>query len=168
MEKKKYISPAIKVYNITPNVILVSSIQIQNAPIEDDGDLSGDIYGDWHHPRQWGLDYQLSNKRRGKSSCLFFFFRISSATLSIFFCVDFFSFSSISFFEGGCGFEVPLLLVSLLSLLFVLLLSTFRYLVSTFGSGVSTLCFLVSTHCPLFSLPNILALTLHRENNINF
>ena len=46
MEKKKYISPAIKVYNITPNVILASSIQIQNAPIEDDGDLSGDIYGD--------------------------------------------------------------------------------------------------------------------------
>ena len=46
MEKKKYIRPAIKVYNITPNVILVSSIEIQNAPIVDDDDLSGDIYGD--------------------------------------------------------------------------------------------------------------------------
>ena len=89
--------------------------------------------------------------------------RISSATLSIFFCIDSFSFSSISFFEGGCGFEVHLLLVSLLNPLFVLLVSTFRYLVSTFGSGVSTLCFLVSTHCPLFSLPNILALTLHQQ-----
>ena len=46
MEKKKYISPAIKVYNITPSVILAGSIQIQNAPIEDYKDLSGDIYGD--------------------------------------------------------------------------------------------------------------------------
>lgn len=46
MEKKKYIRPAIKVYNITPSVILASSIQIQNAPIEDDDDLSGEIYGD--------------------------------------------------------------------------------------------------------------------------
>ena len=46
MEKKKYISPAIKVYNITPSVILVSSIEIQNAPIEDYERLSGDIYGD--------------------------------------------------------------------------------------------------------------------------
>ena len=44
MEKKKYISPAIKVYNITPNVILAGSIQ--NASIEDYKDLSGDIYGD--------------------------------------------------------------------------------------------------------------------------
>ena len=44
MEKKKYISPAIKVYNITPNVILVSSIQ--NASIEDYERLNGDIYGD--------------------------------------------------------------------------------------------------------------------------
>ena len=46
MEKKKYISPAIKVYNITPNVILAGSIQIQNAPIEDYERLNGDIYGD--------------------------------------------------------------------------------------------------------------------------
>ena len=46
MEKKKYISPAIKVYNITPSVILVSSIEIQNAPIGDYNDLSGEIYGD--------------------------------------------------------------------------------------------------------------------------
>ena len=44
MEKKKYISPAIKVYNITPNVMLASSIQ--NASIEDYDGLSGDIYGD--------------------------------------------------------------------------------------------------------------------------
>ena len=44
MEKKKYISPAIKVYNITPNVMLASSIQ--NASNEDYKDLSGDIYGD--------------------------------------------------------------------------------------------------------------------------
>ena len=27
-------------------------------------------------------------------------------SLSLFFCVAYFSFSSISFFEGGCGFEV--------------------------------------------------------------
>ena len=46
MEKKKYISPAIKVYNITPNVILAGSIQIQNAPIEDYNNLSGEYYGD--------------------------------------------------------------------------------------------------------------------------
>ena len=44
MEKKKYISPAIKVYNITPNVMLASSIQ--NASNEDYGGLNGDIYGD--------------------------------------------------------------------------------------------------------------------------
>ena len=44
MEKKKYISPAIKVYNITPSVILASSIQ--NASIEDYEGLNGDIYGD--------------------------------------------------------------------------------------------------------------------------
>ena len=46
MEKKKYISPAIKVYNITPSVILVSSIEIQNASIDDYERLNGDIYGD--------------------------------------------------------------------------------------------------------------------------
>ena len=44
MEKKKYISPAIKVYNITPNVMLSSSIQ--NASDEDYERLSGEIYGD--------------------------------------------------------------------------------------------------------------------------
>ena len=45
MEKKKYISPAIKVYNITPNVILASSIQ--NASDDDYKDLSdGEYYGD--------------------------------------------------------------------------------------------------------------------------
>lgn len=44
MEKKKYISPAIKVYNITPNVILASSIQ--NASIVDYERLNGEYYGD--------------------------------------------------------------------------------------------------------------------------
>ena len=44
MEKKKYISPAIKVYNITPNVILAGSIQM--ASDNEYNDLSGDIYGD--------------------------------------------------------------------------------------------------------------------------
>ena len=45
MEKKKYISPAIKVYNITPSVILAGSIQMAS----DDAykDLSdGEYYGD--------------------------------------------------------------------------------------------------------------------------
>ena len=46
MEKKKYISPAIKVYNITPSVILAGSIQIQNAPIVDYERLNGEYYGD--------------------------------------------------------------------------------------------------------------------------
>ena len=46
MEKKKYISPAIKVYNITPSVILAGSIEIQSAPFGDYDDLSGGIYGD--------------------------------------------------------------------------------------------------------------------------
>ena len=59
MEKKKYISPAIKVYNITPNVILAGSIQIQNAPIEDYERLSGDIYGDWHHSRHMQATKQV-------------------------------------------------------------------------------------------------------------
>ena len=44
MEKKKYIHPAIKVYNITPSVILTGSIGY--ASEEDYGGLSGDIYGD--------------------------------------------------------------------------------------------------------------------------
>ena len=44
MEKKKYISPAIKVYNITPSVILAGSIQM--ASDNEYNDLSGDIYGD--------------------------------------------------------------------------------------------------------------------------
>ena len=45
MEKKKYIHPAIKVYNITPSVILTVS-SIGYASEEDYGGLSGDIYGD--------------------------------------------------------------------------------------------------------------------------
>ena len=45
MEKKKYIRPAITVYNITPSVILAGS-PIQKASDEDYEDLSGDIYGD--------------------------------------------------------------------------------------------------------------------------
>ena len=44
MEKKKYIRPAIKVYNITPSVILAGSIGY--ASEQDYGGLSGDIYGD--------------------------------------------------------------------------------------------------------------------------
>ena len=44
MEKKKYIHPAIKVYNITPSVILAGSIGY--ASERDYGGLSGDIYGD--------------------------------------------------------------------------------------------------------------------------
>ena len=44
MEKKKYMRPAIKVYNITPSVILAGSIGY--ASEEDYGGLSGDIYGD--------------------------------------------------------------------------------------------------------------------------
>ena len=44
MEKKKYIHPAIKVYNITPSVILAGSIGY--ASEEDYGGLSGNIYGD--------------------------------------------------------------------------------------------------------------------------
>ena len=45
MEKKKYISPAIKVYNITPNVILAGSIQMA---LDDDykGLSDGEYYGD--------------------------------------------------------------------------------------------------------------------------
>ena len=45
MEKKKYIRPAIKVYNITPSVILAGS-SLEKAPDVDYGGLSGDIYGD--------------------------------------------------------------------------------------------------------------------------
>ena len=44
MEKKKYIHPAITVYNITPSVILAASIRY--ASEGDYGGLSGDIYGD--------------------------------------------------------------------------------------------------------------------------
>ena len=45
MEKKKYIRPAIKVYNITPNVILAGSIQM--ASDYDYNSLSdGEYYGD--------------------------------------------------------------------------------------------------------------------------
>ena len=45
MEKKKYIRPAIKVYNITPSVILAGSIQM--ASDDDYKDLSdGEYYGD--------------------------------------------------------------------------------------------------------------------------
>ena len=44
MEKKKYISPAIKVYNITPNVILAGSIQM--ASDDNYNGLNGEIYGD--------------------------------------------------------------------------------------------------------------------------
>ena len=45
MEKKKYIRPAIKVYNITPSVILAGS-SIGRASDEDYNGLSGDICGD--------------------------------------------------------------------------------------------------------------------------
>ena len=45
MEKKKYIHPAIKVYNITPSVILTGSIGY--ASEEDYGGLTGsEYYGD--------------------------------------------------------------------------------------------------------------------------
>ena len=44
MEKKKYISPAITVYNITPSVILTGSIRY--ATEENYGGLSGEYYGD--------------------------------------------------------------------------------------------------------------------------
>ena len=44
MEKKKYIRPAITVYNITPSVILAGSIQM--ASEKDYEGLSGDYYGD--------------------------------------------------------------------------------------------------------------------------
>ena len=45
MEKKKYMRPAIKVYNITPSVILAGSIRY--ASEEDYGGLSGgEYYGD--------------------------------------------------------------------------------------------------------------------------
>ena len=45
MEKKKYVRPAIKVYNITPSVILAGS-SIQMASDEDYGSLTGEYYGD--------------------------------------------------------------------------------------------------------------------------
>ena len=45
MEKKKYISPAIKVYNITPSVILTVS-SIGYASEGDYGGLTGEYYGD--------------------------------------------------------------------------------------------------------------------------
>ena len=44
MEKKKYIRPAITVYNITPSVILAGSIRY--ATEENYGGLSGEYYGD--------------------------------------------------------------------------------------------------------------------------
>ena len=46
MEKKKYIRPAIKVYNITPSVILAGS-SIGRASEKDYNDLTGgEYYGD--------------------------------------------------------------------------------------------------------------------------
>ena len=45
MEKKKYVRPAITVYNITPSVILAGS-SLEKASDVDYGGLSGDIYGD--------------------------------------------------------------------------------------------------------------------------
>ena len=48
MEKKKYIHPTITVYNITPSVILAGSIRY--ASEEDYGGLTGEYYGDSHHP----------------------------------------------------------------------------------------------------------------------
>ena len=45
MEKKKYISPAIKVYNITPSVILAGS-SLEKASDVDYGRLTGEYYGD--------------------------------------------------------------------------------------------------------------------------
>ena len=46
MEKKKYVRPAITVYNITPSVILAGS-SIEKASDEDYGCLSvGEYYGD--------------------------------------------------------------------------------------------------------------------------
>ena len=44
MEKKKYMRPAITVYNITPSVILAGLIRY--ASEEDYGGLSGEYYGD--------------------------------------------------------------------------------------------------------------------------
>ena len=53
MEKKKYIHPAITVYNITPSVILAGSIRY--ASEGDYGGLTGsEYYGDWHHPDNGG------------------------------------------------------------------------------------------------------------------
>ena len=58
MEKKKYISPAIKVYNITPSVILAGSIQM--ASDDDYKSLSdGEYYGDWHRPRHMQATKQV-------------------------------------------------------------------------------------------------------------
>ena len=45
MEKKKYIHPTKKVYNITPSVILAGS-SLEKASDVDYGGLSGNIYGD--------------------------------------------------------------------------------------------------------------------------
>ena len=45
MEKKKYIHPAIKVYNITPSVILTVS-SLEKASDVDYGRLTGEYYGD--------------------------------------------------------------------------------------------------------------------------
>ena len=44
MEKKKYVRPAITVYNITPSVILTGSIGY--ASERDYGSLTGEYYGD--------------------------------------------------------------------------------------------------------------------------
>ena len=43
MEKKKYIRPAIKVYNITPSVILAGS-SLEKASDVDYGGLTGSEY----------------------------------------------------------------------------------------------------------------------------
>ena len=45
MEKKKYVRPAITVYNITPSVILAVS-SLEKASDVDYGGLSGEYYGD--------------------------------------------------------------------------------------------------------------------------
>ena len=56
MEKKKYIRPAITVYNITPSVILAGSIRY--ASEGDYGGVTGsEYYGDSHHPDKEGMNH---------------------------------------------------------------------------------------------------------------
>ena len=45
MEKKKYMRPAITVYNITPSVILAGSSIGRASDVDYEG-LSGEYYGD--------------------------------------------------------------------------------------------------------------------------